>query len=95
VACCGWAAQPVVPLSQGEEPLPAGGDDWEPDVAANGIGHVYVAWTHFVGDTKCDPAPASSHSTYISEAHAVGGAGPDSRAAAGVVTSNANRPRAR
>lgn len=30
------------------------GDDWEPDVAADGRGNVYVAWAHF-GDVKgCD-----------------------------------------
>src|SRR3990172_8754970 len=30
------------------------GDDWEPDVAADGRGNVYVAWAHF-GDVRgCD-----------------------------------------
>src|SRR5437870_144540 len=42
-----------------------GGDDWEPDAAADQFGHVYVVWTHYVGDTTCDPASASPHGTYI------------------------------
>src|SRR2546430_15952330 len=27
----------------------AAGDDWEPDVAADGSGNVYVAWGHYGG----------------------------------------------
>src|SRR5256885_14873717 len=26
-----------------------GGDDWEPDIAADREGHVYVAWAHYGG----------------------------------------------
>jgi hypothetical protein len=55
------AAAPAPPIRMGF----CGGDDWEPDVAADGLGHVYVVWTHYVGDTTCDPASASPHSTYI------------------------------
>jgi hypothetical protein len=33
-----------------------GGDDWEPSVAADSSGHVYVLITHFKGNTACDPA---------------------------------------
>jgi len=33
-----------------------GGDDWEPAMAADGSGHVYVLITHFSGSTNCDPA---------------------------------------
>ncbi len=30
-----------------------GGDDWEPDVAADGRGNVYVAWAHYGGVPGC------------------------------------------
>jgi hypothetical protein len=30
------------------------GDDWEPDVAADGRGNVYVAWAHYGGVPGCD-----------------------------------------
>src|SRR5712692_4550606 len=33
-----------------------GGDDWEPSIAADSSGHVYVLITHYQGDTTCDPA---------------------------------------
>jgi hypothetical protein len=32
----------------------AAGDDWEPDVAADGQGNVYVAWAHYGGVPGCD-----------------------------------------
>src|SRR3990170_5156110 len=32
----------------------AKGDDWEPDVAADGRGNVYVAWAHFGEVPSCD-----------------------------------------
>src|SRR2546428_14002639 len=39
----------------------AAGDDWEPDVAADGSGNVYVAWGHYGGGagrpTSLRPAP--------------------------------------
>src|SRR2546428_13175780 len=31
-----------------------GGDDWEPDIAADREGHVYVAWAHYGGGPGCD-----------------------------------------
>src|SRR3989454_11742725 len=31
----------------------AAGDDWEPDVAADGSGNVYVAWGHYGGGPGC------------------------------------------
>src|SRR2546425_12636463 len=31
-----------------------GGDDWEPDIAADREGHVYVAWAHYGGVPGCD-----------------------------------------
>src|SRR5437870_7383853 len=39
-----------------------GGDDWEPAVAADSSGHVYVLITHYAGDPACDPASASNDS---------------------------------
>jgi hypothetical protein len=33
-----------------------GGDDWEPEIAADSAGHVYVVLAHFPGDPSCDPA---------------------------------------
>jgi len=35
-----------------------GGDDWEPDVAADGKGNVYVAWAHFGDVVGCDSCPS-------------------------------------
>ncbi len=32
----------------------AAGDDWEPEVAADGRGNVYVAWAHYGGVPGCD-----------------------------------------
>ena len=34
------------------------GDDWEPDVAADGRGNVYVAWAHFGEVRGCDECPS-------------------------------------
>jgi hypothetical protein len=51
----------VVPFSA---PIRLGfphGDDWEPAIAADRSGHVYVAWTHYVGFTSTsggDPDPS-------------------------------------
>jgi hypothetical protein len=36
-----------------------GGDDWEPEEAVDGT-YVYVAITHYVGSTTCDPASGSA-----------------------------------
>src|SRR3989442_13558566 len=45
----------------------AAGDDWEPDVAADGSGNVYVAWGHFGGVPGC--APCSSPAPMIGDSH--------------------------
>jgi hypothetical protein len=42
-----------------------GGDDWEPEIAADGFGHVYVVWPHFPGDPTCDPASDNPLDVYI------------------------------
>jgi hypothetical protein len=42
-----------------------GGDDWEPEIAADDATHVYVVWAHFVGDPTCDPASANGRDIYI------------------------------
>src|SRR6266540_3624665 len=36
-----------------------GGDDWEPEIASDSLGYVYVVWAHFPGDPTCDPASAN------------------------------------
>ena len=43
------------------------GDDWEPDVAADGHGNVYVAWAHYGGVPGCDTC--SSPSAMIQSSH--------------------------
>ncbi len=50
-----------------------GGDDWEPDVAADDQGHVYVAITHFAGDPTCDPASAHRNHRIMVQASDDGG----------------------
>jgi hypothetical protein len=42
-----------------------GGDDWEPEIAADHLGHVYVVLAHFPGDPACDPASAGGREIYI------------------------------
>jgi hypothetical protein len=42
-----------------------GGDDWEPEVASDGLGHVFVVWPHFPGDPSCDPASASEREVFV------------------------------
>ena len=42
-----------------------GGDDWEPEIAADRFGHVYVVIAHFPGDPSCDPASANGRDIYI------------------------------
>lgn len=55
----------------GAEPLAnglvgfCGGDDWEPEVAADRAGHVYLVWAHFPGDPTCDPESAAEKRIYI------------------------------
>src|SRR5215472_1067763 len=39
-----------------------GGDDWEPTMASDTSGHVYVLITHFTGNTSCDPASGQNNS---------------------------------
>jgi len=41
-----------------------GGDDWEPATAVQGS-HVYVAITHYLGDTTCDSASGSPAAIYL------------------------------
>lgn len=41
-----------------------GGDDWEPATAVQGTS-VYVAITHYVGDTSCDPASGNASAIYL------------------------------
>src|SRR4051812_48064464 len=41
-----------------------GGDDWEPATALPGA-HVYVAITHYLGGTTCDPASGSPPAIYL------------------------------
>jgi hypothetical protein len=42
-----------------------GGDDWEPDIASDGSGHVYVVLAHFPGDPTCDPASGGPREIFI------------------------------
>ncbi len=41
-----------------------GGDDWEPATAVQGR-NVYVAITHYLGDTTCDPTSGSPAAIYL------------------------------
>jgi hypothetical protein len=50
-----------------------GGDDWEPEIASDHQGHVYVVLAHFPGDPSCDPASAGGREIFI-RASADGGA---------------------
>jgi hypothetical protein len=42
-----------------------GGDDWEPEITADGAGHVYVIIAHFPGDPTCDPASGNPRHVYV------------------------------
>src|SRR2546427_6396906 len=42
-----------------------GGDDWEPEIAADGADHVYVVLAHFPGDPICDPASAGRREIFV------------------------------
>jgi hypothetical protein len=42
-----------------------GGDDWEPEIAADGLGRVYVVLAHFPGDPSCDSASGSPRDIYV------------------------------
>jgi hypothetical protein len=43
-----------------------GGDDWEPEIAADpNSSYVYAVLSHFVGDPTCDPSSANQNRIYI------------------------------
>ena len=42
-----------------------GGDDWEPEIAADHLGHVYVVLAHFPGDPSCDPASGGPREIFV------------------------------
>lgn len=42
-----------------------GGDDWEPEIAADSAGHVYVVLAHFPGDPSSDPASGTAREIYV------------------------------
>ena len=44
----------------------AAGDDWEPDVASDGRGNVYVAWAHFGDVPGCDTCPGTTAMIQVS-----------------------------
>ncbi len=50
-----------------------GGDDWEPDITADGAGHVYVVITHFAGNTTCDPASGANGNRIMIQVSSDGG----------------------
>ena len=69
VGAAASALQPP-PLATFEGPVQIGfpsGDDWEPAIAADDLGHVYALWTHYVGfggessgeiDPSCPECPS-------------------------------------
>jgi hypothetical protein len=50
-----------------------GGDDWEPAMASDASGHVYVLITHFAGSTTCDPAAGQNNSRIMIQVSSDGG----------------------
>jgi len=75
VALVTWSAFgiPAIAAPKGAPPAPpsgptrigyCGGDDWEPELARDGS-YVYVAITHFVGSTTCDPASGNPSAIYL------------------------------
>jgi hypothetical protein len=42
-----------------------GGDDWEPEIAADHLHHVYVVLAHFPGDPTCDPASGGDREIFV------------------------------
>ncbi len=50
-----------------------GGDDWEPAVAADGAGHIYVLITHYQGDASCDPADGLNSARIMIQVSSDGG----------------------
>jgi hypothetical protein len=64
-AIWGALALPAIAAPTGPTRLGyCGGDDWEPEQARDGT-YVYVAITHYVGSTVCDPASASPRAIYL------------------------------
>ena len=65
VAMVVFVAVPAAGASSAPQRLGyCGGDDWEPATAVQGA-NVYVAITHYVGDTTCDPASGSPAAIYL------------------------------
>jgi hypothetical protein len=66
-------AQPVAPAAattnlviQGATNIGfCGGDDWEPEIAADHLGHVYAVFAHFPGDPACDPASGQGRQIFV------------------------------
>ena len=59
-------ATPVGPAAQVATNIGfCGGDDWEPEVAADHVGHVYAVLAHFPGDPTCNPASARPREIFI------------------------------
>lgn len=56
--------------SGGQTPLGyPSGDDWEPAIAADHFGHVYVLWPHYGGVPGCDQCPSPTALLQISSDH--------------------------
>jgi hypothetical protein len=68
----------TAPAASAATPAPVrlgycGGDDWEPAMASDSSGHVYVLITHFSGSTSCDPASGQNNSRIMIQVSADGG----------------------
>jgi hypothetical protein len=42
-----------------------GGDDWEPEIAADHLGHVYAVFAHFPGDPTCDTSSGQAGRIFV------------------------------
>ena len=42
-----------------------GGDGWEPEIAANHLGHVYVVFAHFPGDPSCGAESGAPREIFV------------------------------
>jgi len=69
VGAAGAQAAPGGPVELGY----CGGDDWEPTVAADSAGHIYVLITHYQGDTSCDPAAGLNNARIMIQVSSNGG----------------------
>jgi hypothetical protein len=66
IVICGFLAGGTVPAPAASSPSFAAptqlgfraGDDWEPSIAADRLGHVYAMWTHYGDDPAC---PGCAH----------------------------------